>query len=332
MTKCCFSDIINSSIYRHGLLEVLKMEFLKWLQSIRNPVLDWFMSTVTHFGAETLFIVVALVIYWCVDKKRGYYLLFTGFTGIVSIQILKMAFRIPRPWVLDPDFTIVESARAEATGYSFPSGHTQCATTLYGAISRSSKRRAVQVGGIVLCLLVAISRMYLGVHTPLDVLVSLGIGAILVLLFYPIMQKANSDPRFMYGLIGATLLLSLGNLLFVELYRFPADVDAVNLQDAKEVAWKMLFMMTGMLAIYPLDRHLIKFETKAVWWAQLLKLAGGVTVVMAIRILLKAPLNALFGACIGGGIRYLFVVLAAGLLWPLTFGFFSKLGKLKEIK
>ena len=306
------------------------MDFLKWLQSIRNPILDWIMATITHFGEETLFIVVALTVFWCLDKKRGYYLLFTGFTGIVGIQILKMAFRIPRPWVLDPNFSIVESAREAATGYSFPSGHTQCAVTLYGAISRSSKKRAVQIGGIVLCLLVAFSRMYLGVHTPLDVGVSIVIGAILVLLFYPIVQKATSDPRFMYGLIGATLLLALGNLLFVELYHFPADVDTVNLQDAKEVAWKMLFMMVGMLAIYPLDRHLIKFETKAVWWAQILKLAGGVAVVMAIRILLKAPLNALVGASIGGGVRYLFVVLAAGTVWPLTFGFFSKLGQPKE--
>ena len=303
------------------------MEFLRWLESIRNPFLDAVMSTLTHFGAETLFIVVALVIYWCVDKKRGYYLLFTGFTGIVGVQILKMVFRIPRPWVLDPDFTIVESARAEATGYSFPSGHTQSATTLYGAISRSSKHRAIQIGGVVLCLIVAFSRMYLGVHTPLDVLVSLGIGTILVLIFYPIIQKANSDPRWMYGLISATLLLALGNLLFVELYRFPSDVDPVNLQNAKEVAWKMLFMITAMFIIYPLDRHFVKFETSAVWWAQLLKLSGGVAVVMTIRILLKAPLNALLGASIGGGVRYFLVVMAAGILWPLTFGFFSKLGQ-----
>ncbi len=308
------------------------MEFLRWLESIRNPFLDAVMSTVTHFGAETLFIVIALMIYWCIDKKRGYYLLFTGFTGIVGIQILKMTFRVPRPWVLDPDFTIVESARAEATGYSFPSGHTQCATTLYGAISRSAKHRAVQIGGVALCLTVAFSRMYLGVHTPADVLVSLGIGAILVLLFYPITQKANSDPRWMYGLISVTLLLALGNLLFVELYRFPADVDAVNLQNAKEVAWKMLFMIVGMFAIYPLDRHLIKFETKAVWWAQILKLAGGIAVVMVIRILLKAPLNALLGASIGGGVRYFLVVMAAGVVWPLTFGFFSRLGQKKQAK
>lgn len=55
-------------------------------------------------------------------------------------QFLKLLFRIPRPWVRDPDFTIVESARAQATGYSFPSGHTQNAVATFGGIARSTRR------------------------------------------------------------------------------------------------------------------------------------------------------------------------------------------------
>ena len=123
------------------------MEFLRFLESIRTPVGDALMSFITLFGEETLFIVLALVFFWCIDKKRGFYLLFTCFAGTVCIQFLKMVFRIPRPWVLDPNFTIVESAREAATGYSFPSGHTQCAAGLWGGIARSAKKRAVQIGG-----------------------------------------------------------------------------------------------------------------------------------------------------------------------------------------
>ena len=111
------------------------MKFLYFLESIRTPVGDTLMSAITLLGEETLFIVLALVFFWCVDKKRGYYLLFSCFTGTVCIQLLKMIFRIPRPWVLDSKFTIVESAREAATGYSFPSGHTQCASGLFGGIA-----------------------------------------------------------------------------------------------------------------------------------------------------------------------------------------------------
>lgn len=301
------------------------MEFLKLLESIRTPFLDALVSLVTHLGAETLFMVVALVFFWCVDKHRGYFLLFGGFLGTVCNQFLKMAFRIPRPWVLDPEFSIVESAREGATGYSFPSGHTQCATGLYGGVARSSKRRAVQITGVVLCFVIAFTRMYLGVHTPKDVIVSLVIGFLLVLLLYPLIEASRTNPKFMYGVIAFSALLTLANLLFVSCYPFPADVDAVNLADAQENAWKLLAAVVGIALIYPIERKWIRFETRAVWWAQLLKMAGGLVIVVLIKSLLKTPLNDLLGANVGGFVRYLLMVTSAGLLWPLTFGWFSRL-------
>ena len=305
------------------------MKFLYLLEGIRNPFLDGFFSLITHFGSETLFMVVALIFFWCLDKKRGYYLLFVGFTGVICVQILKMAFRISRPWVLDPNFTIVESARADATGYSFPSGHTQCATTLYGALARSDRRRGVQIGSIVLLLAVAFSRMYLGVHTPKDVLVSLGLGAVLVLVFYPLMQKAFANPRWMYGIIGAMVIISLANLLFVLLFPFPVDVEQENLNNAVKVAWQLFFVTIAMCVIYPVDRKWIRFETDAVWWAQLIKLAGGLLLVIGVRVLLKSPLNTLFGEGLGSGIRYFLMVIVAGLLWPMVFRFLPKSPKNK---
>lgn len=309
------------------------MDFLRFLEGIRTPIGDVLMSVVTHLGEETLFMILALTIFWCVDKKRGYFLLFAGFTGTVCVQFLKMLFRIPRPWVLDPDFSIVESARAEATGYSFPSGHTQIATTFYGGLARSAKTRAFSIVCIVIWLLVAFSRMYLGVHTPLDVLVSMAIGLAIVLLYYPLMNKASRDPRLMYALIGAMLLLTLGNLLFVELFRFPADLDLTIFANARKVAWQLLFIILGLCVIYPMDRHVIKFQTDAVWWAQVLKLAGGTTLIILCRALLKAPLHTLFaGHPISDGIRYFIIVVAAGVLWPLTFRYFAKLGKQKKEK
>lgn len=305
------------------------MEFLRFLESIRTPVLDFLMSAITLLGEETLFMVVALVFFWCFDKKRGYFLLFTGFIGTVCIQILKMSFRIPRPWVLDPKFTIVESAREAATGYSFPSGHTQISTDLYGGIARSSKYRAAQIGGWVIAALVALSRMYLGVHTPLDVGVSLLIGAALVLILYPIVYRAYAKPKYMYATIGVMLALTLANLLFVMLFPFPADVDAVNLADAQKVAWQFFFLILGLCIIYPVDRHVIDFDVRAVWWAQILKLALGLVILILIRTLLKTPFNMLFGVNLGSGLRYFIIVLFAGLLWPLTFPFWAKLGQKK---
>ncbi len=306
------------------------MEFLRLLESIRTPIGDAFWSFVTLFGEETLFIVLALVFFWCIDKKRGFFLLFTCFAGTICIQVLKMIFRIPRPWVIDPKFTIVESAREAATGYSFPSGHTQCAAGLWGGIARSAKKRSVQIGGAALALLVGFSRMYLGVHTPLDVLVSLGIALVLIFGLYYVVYLGFDKPKGIYIASGVLLLAAIANLLFVTLYQFPADVDPTNLANGQKTAWQMLALAIGVCIIYPLDRHWLKFETKAVWWAQLLKLAIGVGLVLAVRVGLKAPLNAMFGVNIGAGVRYFLIVVVAGILWPLTFRFWSKLGHKKE--
>ena len=100
------------------------MEFLYLLEKIRVPRLNELMLAVTELGGEMPFLIIALVVFWCVDKRRGYYVLSVGFLGTLTNQFMKLWFRIPRPWVLDPNFTILEQAREAATGYRFPSGHT----------------------------------------------------------------------------------------------------------------------------------------------------------------------------------------------------------------
>ena len=112
------------------------MELLYWFESIRMPVLDVIMQTVTRLGEETVFMLIAMLVFWCVDKRRGYYLLSVGFVGTLINQWLKIVFRVPRPWVLDPNFQIVDSAKEAATGYSFPSGHTQSAVGTLGGVAR----------------------------------------------------------------------------------------------------------------------------------------------------------------------------------------------------
>ena len=165
------------------------MTLLYWFESIRNPVLDAFMSLVTHLGEETFFMIGALFVFWCVDKRKGYYLLSVGFVGILVNQWLKIICRVPRPWVRDPDFTIVESARAEAAGYSFPSGHTQTAVGFFGGVARFTGRLWLRLACLAAALLVPVSRMYLGVHTPADVGVSFVIAAVLVFVLYPLIES-----------------------------------------------------------------------------------------------------------------------------------------------
>ena len=89
------------------------MEFLRLLEEIRTGWLNGIMLAVTYLGSEIIFLAVALIFFWCVDKTRGYYLMSVGFVGTILNQFLKLYCRIPRPWVQDPQFTIVEEASGQ---------------------------------------------------------------------------------------------------------------------------------------------------------------------------------------------------------------------------
>lgn len=307
------------------------MDILYALEKIRTPFWNGIMSAVTQLGGEVIFIVAAVVVFWCVSKWEGYYLMTIAFCGTVLNQFLKLICRVPRPWVRDPNFTIVESARAEATGYSFPSGHTQNAIGLFGGMARWGGRRWVRLGLTALALVIAFSRMYLGVHTPADVGVSLVLAAALVLGLYPLMRRAQEKPRYMGYVLAAMLVVSGAFVVFVEAYGFSADTDAENLASGIGNAWKMLGAVAGMTLAWLLDRRYIHFETQAVWWVQVIKVAVGMALLLAIKSGLKAPLLALLGhEGLAGGVRYFLLVLVAGAVWPLVFRPMSKWGKGKK--
>ena len=311
------------------------MSFLYFLEGLRNPVLDAFFSFITLFGEETIFMVIGMVFFWCIDKYQGYYLLSTGFVGTMINQFLKMCFRIPRPWVKDPNFTIVESAREAATGYSFPSGHTQTSVGLLGGIARANKHKVLRGVCIALCVLVPLSRMYLGVHTPADVGVSIVIATILIFALYPLFMKAKDSPKIMYSILIAMTVVMGAYLLFINLYQFPESVYHVdnvqNLISARKNGFTLFGCALGFLVVYTVDLKWTHFDTKAVWWAQIIKAAGGLLVVLLIKEGLKAPLNLIFDEnSVARCLRYFLMVVAGGALWPITFKWFSKLGQTKE--
>lgn len=301
------------------------MEFLYWLEGIRNPVLDTFFSLITHLGSETLFLAIAIIIFWCFSKTNGYYLMTVGFFGTLINQFLKLLCRIPRPWVKDPEFTIVESAREGATGYSFPSGHTQNAVSVLGCPARAGKKPALRIVCIVLILLTGLSRMYLGVHTPLDVGVSLLVGTVLVFAFYPLFKKSEEKPIYLYASLGALTACAAIYGLFVELHAWPADIDADNLASGIKNGYLVLGCSIGMLLSCFLEKKYIRFEVKAVWWAQILKVVLGLVLILALKAGLKPVFTALCGGHqIATALRYFCVVLFAVCVWPLTFPWFQK--------
>lgn len=195
----------------------LGIEFLYLLQALRlscGSIFDNFILFITDMaGILPCFLVLAFI-YWCGNKELGRTILLNlSFAGNFNF-VLKNIFRIPRPWLRDPRIVPVSDALYDAGGYSMPSGHVTRAVATYGTTAiylspRKMKKEYTirQVCGGFLWALVALimfSRMYLGVHTPWDVLAALGLG----FLWMAIVQLAKTYVKDEYILlVGLALAL-----------------------------------------------------------------------------------------------------------------------------
>ena len=303
------------------------MEFLYLLESIRNPVCDAIVGILTYLGDEIAFLATALVVFWCFSKHRGYYLMSVGFCGVIVNQTLKLIFRIPRPWVLDPEFNAVESAKPAATGYSFPSGHTQNAACTFGGLARGAKKTWARIVLVAIVVLVAFSRMYLGVHTPKDVIVSLIIGTVLVFALYPLFEYAKKNEKVYYIIFGSFFLITLAYLAFTQIYPNFVELEAEHVGSAVKNAATILGAVAGILISFPIERKFVKFDEKATLLGQIVKVAVGLVLVLAI----KEGLKVLFGGSdemlVLRAVRYCAIVVFSACVYPLTFKYFAKIGK-----
>ena len=300
------------------------MQLLYLLEKMRNPFFDFLFSLITRLGEETVFLAIAIFVFWCINKREGYYILITGLIGTVVNQMLKLLCKVPRPWVKNPNFTIVESAREAASGYSFPSGHTQNVAGTFGSIGVWHSKKWIRISAIVIIALVAFSRMYLGVHTPWDVLASLGIAALLVFGLYPLFKNEERFNKFMPYVVAISFVLSFAFVMYM-IYSNGSFSDS-NYKSALKNAYTLFGCTLGLVAVYTFDRLYINFDTKATWYAQVIKLSVGLAAIFGIKVGLSSPLTALFGSeYTARAVRYALMVIFAGILWPLTFKLFAKM-------
>ncbi|MBE6952478.1 MAG: phosphatase PAP2 family protein [Ruminococcaceae bacterium] len=300
------------------------MEVLHWLESIRSPFLDTLMGLITQLGEDLVFTVVIIGTLWCLDKRAGFWMFFSWGLGTGINQLVKAVCKIPRPWVRDPSLKAVESAIPAATGYSFPSGHTQSVIGLFGSLSVFARKWAVTIVSLVLILLTGFSRMYLGVHTPADVLCAFAIGFVVVMLMR---WLASLEEKFPWiTRLASVILVGISTALL--LYAVIDGNGEENMLHAAENGWKMLGASIGLSAAWELDKKVLHFQTDAVWYVQIAKFLVGILGALAIQAGLKQPLLSLFGGSyVAHGVRYLLLTVFAGILYPLTFGWWAKLGK-----
>ncbi|MCH1984268.1 phosphatase PAP2 family protein [Ruminococcus sp. OA3] len=288
------------------------MDFLRLLAEHRTLPLDALFQFITLFAQETFVVAVICWYYWGRDKNLAYTLGFTYFLSGLTIQGLKVTFRIPRPWVLDPDFSPVKSAVPAATGYSFPSGHTQSGTALFSTLGFSSKKTVTRFLYFSMIVLIGFSRLYLGVHTPKDVLVSMAVTFAISALVWKYGRPLLDSTR--YDLTVSLLMILVSCILII--YNFTLYHTGVLPASEAADCFKAGGAGLGFAAGFFVERRWIKFTYPDTFRERLLQFSVGLLTTLAFQQGLKPLLGDSF---YGSILRYLIVVFWVIALYPYLF-------------
>ena len=280
-----------------------ELQFLKWLEGLRTSFLNVFFEGVTMLGEETLIILLVVALWFAVDKKLAQQVFFVTATSLSVNGIIKNFAQVPRPFTKG-----VNCLRPEtATGYSFPSGHTQGFATWSSFFAAKFKKTWLTVLVAVLIGLVAFSRLYLGVHYPSDVIVAVALGVGLSILGNYLFEKVK-DVKKLY--LGAFLILAP----FIVYFLFVADPLFADL-------FKTFGMVGGMVAVAFLDEKTEPLSYDVAWWKKLIRIVVGVVLAVALKEVIKLVnvFDVMQISILIDALRYFIVVMAVGYLCPLLF-------------
>lgn len=248
----------------------MDIEYLLLLQNFRQATGDFFtplMEVITELAASPVLIGLVAFLYWAVNKPLGSFLML-NYTGSTLLnQTVKLGVCAYRPWVRDSRILPVASAIEDATGYSFPSGHSQSATAYYGSIGLwfGKKHRWVAWVMGALILLTGFSRNYLGVHTPQDVVVGIGLCCLYLFLNAKLMSWLEKNPSKDWIVVCVGSGLALAAVAFFLLKSYPMDYQNGALLVDPAIMMEDGFMAAGMvLGFFPgwlIERRFIQFST-----------------------------------------------------------------------
>lgn len=304
----------------------MDMNILLALQDFRNGAgsfLTDFFVKMTFLGELNTVIVIMALIYWSVSKELGTYLLM-GWSGNRLVNgAMKVTACAYRPWIRDARILPYGNSMTTATGYSFPSGHTMNAATVFGGGAlRKEFSRALRIVLGLMVLLVGFSRNYLGVHTPQDVLVGIVAGTSVMWLMLRLMRWIEAHPEKDLMVAGIGLLLGIAVAVYASLKGYPADYDAEGklIVDGAKMAndtFKGVGYCAGFLVGWVLERRLVGFSTEVALSTKISRAVIGLLGYYAVSLILAGLIKAWIPGPAGTTISCFLQVFYVVFLFPL---------------
>lgn len=288
----------------------MQVEIMKWFQGLFENFtgfFDIFFSFFTFFGEGTLLFILLPVLYWTINKDIGKILGFACFTSVVTNDTLKEIAKIERP-ISNPDIRFVEIDNLFVNtvdlknSYSFPSGHSQNISVTCFTLALYYNKKKLWILSTILVLLVMASRMYLGVHWPIDVIIGGLLGLIIACVMYIVHKKCNPS-IYDYIYIGVAVL-SLFTLFISRSSGAFRDVGC------------LLGFAFGSFA----ETKFVKFDPKVnPLWKKIVRVVVGLLLLFGLKAGLKPLFNLIGDYAIFDLIRYFIIIFVAICLYPWLF-------------
>ena len=281
-----------------------EMEILKFLEGLRNDFLNTLFEFITIFGEETLLVLLIVTLWFAFDKKFAQKLLFITMASMSVNGVIKNLARVPRPFA-SGEVTCVRPDTA--TGYSFPSGHTQNFATWTSLTAMQLKKKWFTITVALLILLVAFSRVYLGAHYPSDVIVSVVLGTAFGTVGCIIYDKTENKNRLYLGM---TIILTPFAVLFM-----------FNAEPLFEDFYKFYGMVAGIGVAVSFEEKYAPIGYDVSKWKKLLRIVLGIAVAFAVKegIKLLKVTDIVQLSFVIDAVRYFVLVFAVMGLCPLLF-------------
>ena len=305
---------------------MLDLYILLLLQGLRNSLgtgfTDFFIKMSSITGS--IFIIIA-AIYWSVNKKFGTFLLFGAVWNMLLNVFLKVTFCEYRPWIRDP--TIIPVSKAG--GYSFPSGHSMSAASVFGGIAISNHlKKTLRIGGCILLLLIMFSRLWLGVHTPQDVIVGGIIGCVVMITVYKILPIINNNKNADIIIAIISIIIAITVAVYATFKGYPVDYDTTGkiLVEGSEMAksaYPAVGSTIGFFVSWVIERRFVKFSNGKNIQQNALRLLFGLLSLDFVNLIIGNSISVSVGESLGIIIQSAVKMAYIVLIYPFIFNFFE---------
>ena len=261
------------------------VDVVLWFQQA-SPQLDTFFAAFTFLGDEEFFLVLMPLVYWSIDRAVGVRLMVVFLLSGLVNQLVKTVAAQPRPYEYDSRVVQI----VEQDGFGLPSGHTQSAVVVWGFLGSVVRKRWFWVAAAVMIVVVPMSRIYLGVHFPTDVLGGYVLGVVILWLWLRYGRRLENwffEQETMHQLIVITAVPALAMAVW-------PNEDMVTGGGT----------MVGIGAGWVLERRLIGFDVLGSLLQRTLRFLVGVAVLAGLWLGLRSAFDGLEPAILLRLFRY----------------------------